>query len=136
MGAASGGARQWLSSGAAPRSRSSAAQGVSSGAGHVLALDDIDLSIAPGEFLCIVGPTGCGKSTLLRILAGLDTQTGGTLTIEAPGWPVENAMVFQDSGLFPWMSVENNVALRPDDARRAGAPRRPSASRPRSSSSG
>ena len=79
--------------------------------GHVLALDGIDLSIAPGEFVCIVGPSGCGKSTLLRILAGLDRQTGGTLTIEAPGWPVENAMVFQDSGLFPWMSVESNVGF-------------------------
>jgi NitT/TauT family transport system ATP-binding protein len=77
----------------------------------VLALDGIDLSIAPGEFVCIVGPSGCGKSTLLRILAGLDRQSSGTLTIEAPGWPVENAMVFQESGLFPWMSVEKNVGF-------------------------
>ena len=46
-------------------------------AGSVLALDDIDLHIAAGEFLCIVGPSGCGKSTLLRILAGLDHQTVG-----------------------------------------------------------
>ena len=82
-----------------------------SGPGSVVALDGIDLSIAPGEFVCIVGPSGCGKSTLLRILAGLDRQTGGTLKIEAPGWAVENAMVFQDSGLFPWMSVENNVGF-------------------------
>jgi len=82
-----------------------------SGPGRVLALDNIDLRISPGEFVCIVGPSGCGKSTLLRILAGLDTQTGGTLKIEAPGWPVQNAMVFQESGLFPWMSVETNVAF-------------------------
>jgi NitT/TauT family transport system ATP-binding protein len=82
-----------------------------SAAGHVLALDGIDLSIAPGEFVCIVGPSGCGKSTLLRILAGLDHQTGGSQRIEAPGWAVENAMVFQESGLFPWMSVEANVAF-------------------------
>ena len=79
--------------------------------GHVLALDGIDLTIAPGEFVCIVGPSGCGKSTLLRILAGLDRQSSGTLTIAAPGWPVENAMVFQESGLFPWMSVESNVGF-------------------------
>jgi NitT/TauT family transport system ATP-binding protein len=82
-----------------------------SGAGRVLALDGIDLSIAPGEFVCIVGPSGCGKSTLLRILAGLDRQSGGTQRIDAPGWAVENAMVFQESGLFPWMSVADNVAF-------------------------
>jgi NitT/TauT family transport system ATP-binding protein len=81
----------------------------SSGPARVVALDDIDLRIAPGEFVCIVGPSGCGKSTLLRILAGLDRQTSGTIKIEAKGWAVENAMVFQDSGLFPWMRVEPNV---------------------------
>jgi NitT/TauT family transport system ATP-binding protein len=81
----------------------------SSGAGRVVALDGVSLRIAPGEFVCIVGPSGCGKSTLLRILAGLDTQTGGTIKVDAPGWAVENAMVFQESGLFPWMSVEANV---------------------------
>jgi NitT/TauT family transport system ATP-binding protein len=82
-----------------------------SAAGHVLALDDIDLKIAAGEFICIVGPSGCGKSTLLRILAGLDHQTGGTITVHAEGWAVENAMVFQESGLFPWMNVETNVGF-------------------------
>jgi NitT/TauT family transport system ATP-binding protein len=79
------------------------------GAGRVLALDDINLHIAPGEFVCIVGPSGCGKSTLLRILAGLDHQTGGSIRVDAPGWAVQNAMVFQESGLFPWMDVETNV---------------------------
>jgi NitT/TauT family transport system ATP-binding protein len=82
-----------------------------SGANSVLALDDISLSIKPGEFLCIVGPSGCGKSTLLRILAGLDFQTGGTITVDARGWAIENAMVFQESGLFPWMRVEENVGF-------------------------
>src|SRR3954454_11041709 len=82
-----------------------------SGAGRVLALDDINLTIPPGEFLCIVGPSGCGKSTLLRILAGLDFQTSGNIKVEASGWAVENAMVFQESGLFPWMSVEANVCF-------------------------
>ena len=80
-----------------------------SGAGRVLALDNINLKITPGEFVCLVGPSGCGKSTLLRILAGLDHQTSGTIRVDAQGWAVENAMVFQESGLFPWMSVETNV---------------------------
>jgi NitT/TauT family transport system ATP-binding protein len=82
-----------------------------SAAGRVLALDDVSLAIAPGEFVCIVGPSGCGKSTLLRILAGLDTQTAGSIKVEAPGWAVQNAMVFQESGLFPWMTVETNVGF-------------------------
>jgi len=82
-----------------------------SGATRVVALDDIDLTVKPGEFVCIVGPSGCGKSTLLRILAGLDTQTGGSIGVAAEGFAVENAMVFQESGLFPWMNVEKNVGF-------------------------
>jgi NitT/TauT family transport system ATP-binding protein len=78
---------------------------------HVVAVDNVSLSVAPGEFLCIVGPSGCGKSTLLRILAGLERQTSGTIEVEATGWAVENAMVFQESGLFPWMNVETNVGF-------------------------
>jgi NitT/TauT family transport system ATP-binding protein len=77
----------------------------------VVALADIDLSVAPGEFVCIVGPSGCGKSTLLRILAGLDRQSGGSIKVAADGWAIQNAMVFQESGLFPWMTVEANVGF-------------------------
>src|SRR6185312_13621191 len=80
-----------------------------SGGDTVVAIDDVSLSVARGEFLCIVGPSGCGKSTLIRILAGLEEQTAGTITVDAAGWPVENAMVFQESGLFPWMNVAQNV---------------------------
>ena len=79
------------------------------GQAKVVALDNVDLRVAPGEFVCLVGPSGCGKSTLLRILAGLDRQTGGTIKVHSEGWAVENAMVFQESGLFPWMDVETNV---------------------------
>jgi len=79
--------------------------------GSVLALDDVSLHVAPGEFVCIVGPSGCGKSTLLRILADLDRQSSGSVRIEAPGWTVTNAMVLQESGLFPWMRVETNVGF-------------------------
>lgn len=79
--------------------------------GSVQALTDINLSIGAGEFLCIVGPSGCGKSTLLRILAGLERQTSGTISVDSAGWAVQNAMVFQESGLFPWMSVEENVGF-------------------------
>ena len=82
-----------------------------SGPARVIALENISLRIAPGEFVCIVGPSGCGKSTLLRILAGLTPPSGGTIRVDAPGWAVENAMVFQESGLFPWMSVEANVSF-------------------------
>src|SRR6201981_3084286 len=79
--------------------------------GSVQALTGIDLSISPGEFMCIVGPSGCGKSTLLRILAGLEKQKTGRFTIDSTGWKVTNAMVFQESGLFPWMSVEDNIGF-------------------------
>src|SRR5262249_33155338 len=82
-----------------------------SGPGRGGALDQISPRLAPGEFVCIVGPSGCGDTTLLRILAGLTVQTSGTIKVEASGWTVENAMVFQESGLFPWMSVEANVGF-------------------------
>ncbi len=97
-----------------------------SGQGSVVAIDNVDLRVEAGEFLCIVGPSGCGKSTLLRILAGLDTQTGGTIKVHAEGWAVENAMVFQESGLFPWMDVETNVrfGLETGGVPRAEADRR------------
>ncbi|MHB2263763.1 ABC transporter ATP-binding protein [Aliihoeflea sp. PC F10.4] len=81
------------------------------GENGVVALEDINLSVASGEFLCIVGPSGCGKSTLLRILAGLDEQTSGSITVEKGDWKIGNAMVFQESGLFPWMTVEDNVGF-------------------------
>lgn len=80
------------------------------GSGIVRALDDVNFSVASGEFCCIVGPSGCGKSTLLRILAGLESPTNGQVEIQTAntGRPL-NAMVFQEQSVFPWMTVEYNV---------------------------
>ena len=75
------------------------------------ALGPVDMSIARGEFVCIVGPSGCGKSTLLRLLAGLDQPTSGSMTIHADAEsnrPV-NSMVFQGDSTFPWLTVHENV---------------------------
>jgi len=80
----------------------------------VTALDHIDLKILDGEFLCVVGPSGCGKTTLLQILAGLETPSSGTMTLD--GRPIRGAgadrgMVFQGYALFPWRTVVENIAF-------------------------
>ncbi len=78
----------------------------------VRALQNIDLTIADGEFVCIVGPSGCGKTTLLRIVAGLEAASTGTVTIQhdSVARPL-NSMVFQEQSVFPWMTVRDNVAF-------------------------
>jgi NitT/TauT family transport system ATP-binding protein len=80
--------------------------------GRVQALQDVDLSIYPGEFVCLVGPSGCGKSTLLNILAGLIRPDMGSAfkdgaPITAPG--PDRAVIFQDAALFPWLTAVQNV---------------------------
>jgi NitT/TauT family transport system ATP-binding protein len=78
----------------------------------LLALDDISLSVDPGEFLCIVGPSGCGKSTLLHLIAGLQPQSAGKVLVDgrAVGGPgTDRLMIFQELGLFPWLTVGQNV---------------------------
>jgi NitT/TauT family transport system ATP-binding protein len=89
--------------------------------GPVEALRDVDLQVAPGEFVSLVGPSGCGKTTLLRILAGLLAPSRGE--VMAGGRPVRRdgrrddeacarfGLVFQDAHLFPWYSVVDNIAL-------------------------
>jgi NitT/TauT family transport system ATP-binding protein len=77
-----------------------------------LALDNIDLSVQAGEFLCIVGPSGCGKSTLLHLIAGLHHPTSGKVLIDDkevrdPG--TDRILIFQELGLFPWLKVGENV---------------------------
>ena len=84
------------------------------GGGEVVALDGIDLDVAEGELVCLLGPSGCGKSTLLNAVAGFSPPTSGTIV--ANGRPVtdtgpDRAMVFQEYALFPWMTVERNVAF-------------------------
>ena len=86
-------------------------------AGGVVAVDDVNLTIADGEFMVLVGPSGCGKSTLLRMIAGLEEITDGTITIgerdvtELPPPERDLAMVFQNYALYPHMSVRENLAF-------------------------
>jgi NitT/TauT family transport system ATP-binding protein len=79
-----------------------------------LALDNINLSIEGGEFVCIIGSSGCGKSTLLGTLAGLIFPSSGEALIDgAPitGTGPERSVVFQHYSLFPWMSAKRNVVF-------------------------
>jgi sulfonate transport system ATP-binding protein len=74
--------------------------------GETRVLDDLDLDIAPGEFVALLGRSGSGKTTLLRTLAGLDGVEGQDVTV-----PTSRATVFQDARLLPWKRVWQNVAL-------------------------
>jgi len=79
---------------------------------RVLALDDVSLSVAPGELVSLIGPSGCGKSTLLRLLAGLAPVDSGELWIGEERILVpsaERGLVFQDPNLFPWLTVRRNI---------------------------
>ena len=79
-------------------------------------LVDVDLTVAPGEFVCLLGASGCGKSTLLSLIAGLEQPSSGT--IEVPGH--RPALMFQESALFPWLTAGANVDLA---LRLAGLPK-------------
>ncbi len=79
-----------------------------------LALEDIDLHVTDGEFICFIGHSGCGKSTLLSLLAGLAMPDAGTVEVDGirvTGPSTSRAMVFQHYSLFPWMKVVKNVAF-------------------------
>ncbi|HEU5130245.1 MAG TPA: ABC transporter ATP-binding protein [Glycomyces sp.] len=79
----------------------------------VVALEGLDLTVEPGEFVCVVGASGSGKSTLLRLLDGLLKPTGGTITsggVPVTGPSPDRAMVFQSDNLLPWSTVIDNVA--------------------------
>lgn len=70
-------------------------------------LEGIDLTIRPGEFVCLLGASGCGKSTLLNIMAGLERASGGTVEVAGDG----AALMFQEAALFPWLTAGQNVDL-------------------------
>ncbi|KMT22885.1 ABC transporter ATP-binding protein [Clostridium cylindrosporum] len=80
----------------------------------VVALDNLNIEVKPGEFITLVGPSGCGKSTLLRLITGLDKPTSGTITlddVEIKGAGHERGLVFQNPKLFPWNNIYDNVAF-------------------------
>jgi len=79
---------------------------------RVLAVDNVNLSIEEGQFVCFVGPSGCGKSTLLNIIAGLEKPTEGELVLNGQSvfeTGPDRIMVFQENALFPWLTVIDNV---------------------------
>jgi ABC-type nitrate/sulfonate/bicarbonate transport system ATPase subunit len=82
--------------------------------GPVEVLHDVDLDVREGELVCLLGPSGCGKSTLLNIVGGFLTPSGGEVHID--GEPVRGPdprriFVFQERGVFPWLTVEGNIAF-------------------------
>jgi len=90
-----------------------------------LALEDVSLEVAPGEFVALIGPSGCGKSTLLRLAAGLERPTSGTVASD----PVHVGYVFQEATLLPWRSVRRNIALFAELEGRPAAKVRPAVER-------
>lgn len=81
---------------------------------NVSVLEDINLEIADGEFICLVGPSGCGKSTLLNVMGGFLSPTSGSVTIDGEtihGPDARRILVFQEHGVFPWLTVEGNIGF-------------------------
>ena len=80
----------------------------------LVALQDISLEVAPGEFVVLVGPSGCGKTSFINAISGLVPKASGSVTVrgeEVTGPGPDRAMVFQDYALLPWRTVESNVRM-------------------------
>jgi NitT/TauT family transport system ATP-binding protein len=77
------------------------------GRSAVVALDGVDLRVAPGEFVCLLGASGCGKTTLLNLVAGLDQPSAGTVAVGSS----RPAVMFQEAALLPWLTASRNVEL-------------------------
>ena len=89
-------------------------RGIGMNFGSVRVLDDINLSVTAGEFVCILGPSGCGKSTLLNIAGGFVAPMGGEVRIDGEkvtGPDPRRIFVFQERGVFPWLTVEENIGF-------------------------
>jgi ABC-type nitrate/sulfonate/bicarbonate transport system ATPase subunit len=85
-----------------------------SGGGELLVLDDIDLSVADGEFVAVVGPSGCGKTTLLNIIAGFDRPDLGEVRVDdvpVSGPSPKRIVISQQGSVFPWLTVRRNLTF-------------------------
>ena len=82
--------------------------------GSISVLEDINLGVSEGEFLCVLGPSGCGKSTLLNAVAGFLAPSSGRIAIDGEvvrGPDPRRIFVFQERGVFPWLTVEGNIGF-------------------------
>jgi NitT/TauT family transport system ATP-binding protein len=77
-------------------------------------LEDISLDVRNGEFICLVGPSGAGKSTMLNVMGGFLSPTSGSVAIDGEtvqGPDPRRILVFQERGVFPWLTVEGNIGF-------------------------
>ncbi|MGC4942048.1 ABC transporter ATP-binding protein [Kribbella sp. DT2] len=108
--------RQTVSAGVQPVRFHQVGKAFGQGAKAVVALDQVDLQVEVGEFVCLLGASGCGKTTLLNLVAGLDKPTSGRIEVNSS----RPAVVFQEAALMPWLTAAGNIEL---PLRMAGVPK-------------